>query len=326
MTSLTAAKYDPPATLLVQHLTLIRQYDGASDVLKIARSHAALYPSNATLQRIRLEYEAEQRSSDLGNIFEGVVKAVSPVEEDDQEEDVRKIWFIWTSYEETQAAPSDIDATWTKILTLSSRINRPSIHTALLGRYFISTLQRPSPLPALRTIDSLAKYRPSEDVYAIALMAIAIYSQQPYHDLVKLYERWKSAARSKHGQIEAALAWAGWLLENKKAHEAAKIVDSVRREDEVEVERRWKEMCDDAEEKGQEKEGSEVERLERKLRVIGWTGLGTTNGALRPVEEDEEDEDDEDDDEDEEMDEGEDESEEDEEDEEDEDEGMEINM
>jgi hypothetical protein len=149
----------------------------------------------------------------------------------------------------------------------------------------------------LKTINSFAKYRPTEDVYAIALQAIAVYVQQPYHDLSKLYERWKSAARTKSGRIEAALAWAEWLLENTKAHEAAKIVDSVRREDEVEVERRWKELCDDAEEIVVQKEASEAGNLERKLRAIGWAGLSTADGVLKAMEADEDEEESEDEDE-----------------------------
>ena len=293
LTSLTAAKYNPPASLLARHLSLVGAYDLESDVLKIARSHAAQYPSNATLQRTRLEYEVDQGSSDLRSTFESCVKAVSSIEAGNDEGDVRKIWFNWTFYEETRTDSSEIDTTWARILTLSTKLNRPSTHTALLGRYFISTLQRISPLPALKTIDSFAKYRPTEDVYAIALHAMAVYVQQPYNDLSKLYERWKSAARTKSGRVEAALAWADWLLENKKAHEAAKIVDSVRREDEAEVERRWKEMCDEAEEKSQEKQGSQAERLDKRLRSIGWRGLSTADGVLTSVAEDEDEDDDE---------------------------------
>ena len=308
MTTLTSSKYSPPASLLVRHLGLVKKYDPSRDLSKLARSHAAEHPSSAPLQLARLECEVEQRSSDLGDVFERTVKAVSHVNAN-EEKDVRKVWFTWTAYTEEESADSELDLTWTKILTLSSKLNQSTTHTALLGRYFISTLQRSSPLPALRTIDSFAKYRPTEDIYAIALVAIAVYTKEPYHDLTKLYERWKSAARTKDGRVEAALAWAGWLLENKKAHLAAQIVDSVRREDEADVERRWKEMCDEAEERGAEAEGSELEQLERKLRAIGWGGLATPEGISRPVEIEESESEDED--EDEEMEEGEGDSDED---------------
>lgn len=275
----------------------MQQYGTTEDYASASRSHAALHPSSAGLQRARLEQDISAGSSDLRVAFETAVKAVSPIEAGNQEEEIRRLWFTWTAYEETHAeTPSQLDLAWTAILTLSSRLNRPTTHTALLGRYLISTLQRPTPLPALRTLDSFAKYRPAEETYAIAFVAISVYSTQPYVDLTALYQRWRSAARDAAGRRAAALTWAEWLLSQRKGAEATRIVDSVRREDPAEVERKWKQICDEAEEQGgllsRSTGGEDKEaKLARELRKIGWAGLGTLAGYEEIVDSDSESED-----------------------------------
>lgn len=261
-----------------------------------------MHPSNAALQRARLKQDVSTGSSDSRAAFETAVKAVSPVETGNEEDDIRRIWFTWTAFEESHAGSSaELDTAWSNILTLSSRLNRPTTHTALLGRFLISTLQRTTPLPALRTLDSFAKYRPTEEVYAIAFVAISVYSAQPYPDLTSLYQRWKGAARDAAGRTTAALTWAQWLLSQRKGAEATRIVDSVRREDAVEVERRWKLICDQAEEQSgllSRSAGAEDKeiKLARDLRKIGWAGVGTSVGYEEVVESDDESEDGEEDD------------------------------
>lgn len=222
-------------------------------------------------------------------IFEKTVKLVSPQEAGNAESDVRRVWFTWTSSEEVSVTVDgrEIDRSWVKILALSTKINRPKTHTALLGRYFISTLQRSNPVSPLSTMDSFAKYKVSADLYPIAWAAVEVYSGKPYDELGRLYERWRSASRIAGERIDAALTWSRWQLSHKKAHEAAKIVDTVRREDPSVVEQRWKVLCDEAEGRPAEEEGDEVERLEERLGMVGWAGLGTSDGILRQVVEEE---------------------------------------
>ena len=219
---------------------------------------------------------------------------MSPKEAGNEESDVRKIWFTWTSTEEYnhEVAGTDIDGVWSSILTLSAKVNRPETHSALLGRYFISTQQRQMPLSPLPLIESFAKYRPSDDFFAIAFITISTYSSNAFRDISKLYEHRRGSARTKQGRIDAALDWAEWLIRHKKAFEAVKIVDSVKRDDEVEVERRWKLICD-AVETADGSKGDSISQLETKLAEKGWPGLSTFDGVVREVDEEDSDSDEE---------------------------------
>jgi hypothetical protein len=268
------------------------------DLLTVARSHAAQYPSNASLQLFRVEQEVHEGDpSALWEIFEKTVRRVSPKEAENDEAEVRKIWFTWTSTEEKkhETAGTNADGVWAAILGLSAKINQPTTHSALLGRYFISTQQRSSPLPPLKVIDEFAKYRPTDDFFTIAFVAVSIYSKSPYQDLAGMYERRRSAARVKEARIQAALDWAEWLLTHRKALDASKIIDSVKREDEGAVERRWKDICDRAETAAAA--GDAEMDLERALGAKGWAGLSTPDGVLVHGEDDEEEEDESDDEE-----------------------------
>lgn len=286
LSALTLAKYNPPAPLLIDHLRLItrEEVEADAEILTTARRHVLQYPSNAALQAIRLKLEARFGDPmNLWDILETTVKNVTPVEAGNDESDIERVWFTGTSSEEAahEISGTDIDGVWSTILALSTRINRRRTHTMLLARYFISTLQKSPPLPALPTIDSLAKYKVSAEFYPIAWTALRVYSAKPYEELGKMYERWRSAARTVDNRINAAMSWAGWLLSHKKAHEAVKIVDSVRREDPTEVERRWKALCDEAEVNTAEPSGDKVRMLEGLLEMRGWGGLETHDGVLK---------------------------------------------
>ena len=248
----------------------------SSNFLEITRSHASIHPSNPTLQKIHLEAEVEyEAEADIvRSACQTVIKAVTrPHLSVADQKIVQSIWRIWAAFEEKQCQQTGLglDHGWEPILRDSLRLGEglPDLHPSLLGEYCLSAL-RCNPLrPVLPTVERIsAKYRPNPIFFDIVFAALSYYSNDRFRELSRLYEIWRRVCREGQDRVQAAMAWAGWLLKNEKGREAGLAVAVARREvrdDELalaELERGWKGMLDQRERMAVERMAVEKEAPE----------------------------------------------------------------
>ena len=292
LASLTRAKLNPPPSLLLLHVQLFNPFpkNPRHKALVAARDYAARYPTHPGIQRVFLELEMAisksiPKTRELFRSALGAIYQSNPGSE--AEDDLRAIWFAWAnSFEEGEAtAWIEEDTAREQILALSTRLNSsfPDIHTRLLGYALIRALQRQDPLPALPTVERMTiLYRPSEGFYHIAFIILQVYASNPYATLSGLYEIWKAACRLPSSETDAGLTWGEWLLDNGKALQASRIVETLAKQvGGVEVESRWRGLLDRVgERKEQRWSGVKVRELQERLARVGYAGLMSETGRL----------------------------------------------
>jgi len=180
--------------------------------------------------------EHESDSDLVKSACRSITKSVTrPNLSSSDQEEVQSIWFIWADLEEKLALGNGhpIDRIWDEILRESLRLNEglPDLHPSLLGKYFISSLQRD---PAQSTISILnrisVKFRPSTAFFKIAFPALTTPSTNKFCELSKLYTAWRAVCKTGGDRVEAVMVWAEWLMGHGKGRDAGLAVDVVRRE------------------------------------------------------------------------------------------------
>lgn len=242
MTSLTKPAYRPSALLLLAHLDALRSAGSEDTVLvESARSHAAQYPANPVLQRLRLELERSSPNIDAQQLrpaFKSAMKnvLVNGLEAPAQAA-VRSIYVQYFDWEEEQADTVNAEADATKRLdalyrqTIRDTLRQsaiPHLHDAVLTKYFDWQIRR-RPDQLLHSLEQIARtYRPSQLFYREAFDAIA--ATATVKDLGAVYELWRSASKTGEAKVAAVLHWATWQLHHGSGAGAADAVDIMRRE------------------------------------------------------------------------------------------------
>lgn len=285
---------NPTPGLLLRHLGHLARSPAllGSRFLATARSHAAVYPSHPTLQKVRLkaelEYEPDQTL--LRSICQSTIKAVTrPNLSAPDQAEVQAIWSLWVDFEERGHNDTvEMAHKWETILRDSLRFSEglPGLHPPLLARYFLSTIKTDprSAVPVLERIS--ARYRPDPSFFKIAFTGLAELSADKSVELEKLYTAWRAVCRSSRDKADAVLAWAGWLMREGRGRDAGLAVDVVRREvreDEAalgELETGWKRLLEDMERSQGESEVEGEEVIGLDMEVDGSGGAIDVGGSL----------------------------------------------
>lgn len=323
ITNLTKPAYHPSPSLLTRHLQEMQSTSADSTtLLKTARSHSALFPSDPSLQRIRLTLESNQLSHDeYRRLAEEIIKRVTVAGLSDADHEiVREIWTSHLDIEEKRAgsdgpaAREALDKLYRKYLRDSLRQNAISgLHSALLIKYHrfctvsetIKLFQadrgthaanRRAEISALERV--AATYRPDGAFFADVFEHVASTVSQAsasgkgedqdkvvLGDMEKVYKLWKSNVTDREGRITAVLAFAEWCLLNGHGKKAGDAVDVMKRE-----------LGDSgADELGRRWVGM-LDEFERERRVKederggGGTGMDVDGGGSEEEEETEEEE------------------------------------
>ena len=177
------------------------------------------------------------------DVCEITAKAATTASASDGEaEDIRAIWMTWS--DALFQSPGSKDK-WDRILKLSQKLHPVKIFPTILARYFAASLDDSDPIRLLQDIAS--RYGPPASFYANVFGQL---SQRSRSDLSRVYEMWSRACKAPQAKVEAAISWAGWLLEHRKAHEARTMVMTAKRGldlgDAADLDRRWLDLTSDA--------------------------------------------------------------------------------
>jgi U3 small nucleolar RNA-associated protein 6 len=259
-------KSAPPA-LLLRHLELVRELDPDAYIATV-RSHAAQHPSNPALQlaHVRAEIAAGGAPSSLRATCALAAADVTLQNlEPAHQAEVVALWRAWAAWEESQP-----DAAWGALLRASLRLGAgiPALHSSLLASYHGAQLRNGvAPADALAAV--VRTYQPTPPFFALAFAdASELVGKQSV--LEALYGAWRAACKLAVERVDAVLAYAAWLVEQRKGRDAYAAVDVVRREvreseeESAHLEAGWKGLLDAAEkaEKAEEESGSDEEEEE----------------------------------------------------------------
>ena len=241
LSTLTSSKMKPSDTLLLRHLDLASSFLSPGEQQATIKSHAGQYPTNPRLQRRYLQSLSASDPARLMDACEITAKAATTASASDGEaEDIRAIWMIWS--DALIQSPGSKD-TWDRILKLSQKLDPVNIFPTILARYFAASLDDSDPIRLLQIIAS--RYGPPASFYANVFGQL---SQRSRSDLSRVYEMWSRACKAPQAKVEAAISWAGWLLEHRKAHEARRVVETVKSElgglEAVALEGQWQALLD----------------------------------------------------------------------------------
>lgn len=264
LAALAKPAFNPPVTLLLRHLLLAsaRTPDNKKR-LELARSHASIHPTNASLQMTRLQAElgSDIEAEQLRAAFASIIKAVTQRGLSREDADiVAQIWLLWMSWEEEQRAADrfGMDKLWKKTMRESMRTGSevPNLHSRMLARYFDFRLKAASPESALPIFRELAAtYRPRTDFFISAMKVFYGYALATRNlaGLDEVFQAWRAAAQSPYEVIRATIVYARACLGAGHPKAAAAAVDVIRREMRenpamlAELETEWASLLDEKE-------------------------------------------------------------------------------
>ncbi|WVQ98984.1 hypothetical protein IAU59_006116 [Kwoniella sp. CBS 9459] len=261
LSSLTKPSLQPPPSLLLSHLAL-----SAPDTdLGLARSYASIYPSNPSLQLIKLSAESLQdgvSTEHMCQVCEQAARAVTVPSQSGDESDrqlVREIWKMWVQWENAEVSQLQLNGSneprWKIILKeslkLGSAAGIPDLHSDMVGQFILNQIQSRKPIQEiLKTVKG--SYQPSFSTYQIVFNDLDT-SYTNSTEWKALYTAWRGVCRTPIQRADAALAYAALLVTagKGKGREAYDVIEVVKREvrdDAGEVERYleqgWKDILD----------------------------------------------------------------------------------
>ncbi|WWC89825.1 uncharacterized protein L201_004753 [Kwoniella dendrophila CBS 6074] len=261
LSTITKPSLQPPPALLIAHLA---QLATTSPDLKIARSYAAIYPSNPSIQLYRLSAEIGE-SDDSSKICEEIARSVTKSNlSDDDREKVRAIWKLWIDQEIKQSSDevSLNEKRWKSVLleSMKSGSNIPGLHGDIVGYYMVSSIKQKESVGNI--LKSIKSYQPTFNTYQIIFDSLNSSDFEiDFNDLKKIYDSWRLICKLPFEKAQAGLTIAKLLLSIKgKGREAYDLIENVKREirqdENVEryVEKEWKALLDAVKEESGESE------------------------------------------------------------------------
>ncbi|OCF36392.1 U3 small nucleolar RNA-associated protein 6 [Kwoniella heveanensis BCC8398] len=276
LASLTKSSLRPPPSLLLSHLAL----STPNTDLALARSYASIYPSNPSLQLIKLSAESMQDdvSTDrMCKLCEEAARAVTVSalggqsgdgdNDDNRRRLVRQIWKMWVQWENAEVSQLNDSGTnearWKTILKESLKFGSvagiPDLHADMVGQYLLNRIGARKPVHAILGTIKSSSYQPSFSSYQIvfdgldntSISTSTSYTTTP-EEWKSLYTAWRGVCRTPIHKADAALAYAGLLVRATKGRgrEAYDVIEVVKREvrEDGDVERYleqgWKDILD----------------------------------------------------------------------------------
>ncbi|KAH7926525.1 hypothetical protein BV22DRAFT_1008879 [Leucogyrophana mollusca] len=253
--SLQALARQPNASPLLQaaHIRVLLTHNSAAakKTLKLARKYAAGSSSaNVWLVRLDAERASPGGGGDMKAAWESARKSVRG---DTSDQSVEKIW-LWGLEHWLVPDAEDVQGVYEGLLKESMRDSSlRTVHEMLLLRY-TSTILYGSGASAshdshrrLKSIRRMSNaYLPTARVWSQVFSLEVARGDASDGDLLGVvYENWRST-----DGVNAALGWAGWLMDHGRGQEAMKIVTAVMGQLDLEqratLENQWKQRIDGA--------------------------------------------------------------------------------
>ncbi|WVQ77662.1 hypothetical protein IAR50_007350 [Cryptococcus sp. DSM 104548] len=231
--SLTKSSLHPPASYLIAHLHLLSSIS-SPELLPTARTHSAQYPSNATIQSIRLSSELSSASAENEDATRKMCETVArSVISSDDTEGVLSIWKTWASWENDVSSPEQLEERWGHILKLSLKIGSTvvGLHDQLLPVYILSLYENTTQGLSAIAKSVLKRYRPSPGIFAQLFETLKFSERSPSpQEMDDFFQSWKSLARTPSDLFEVSTAHLTYLVETGKGAEGYKLYQTARRE------------------------------------------------------------------------------------------------